>query len=125
MIVRTDPIHRNTLPRSSSEIVDRFLEISFNSTFWLELSAIAFTLKLVDEGQLDRARFGRFLFHAIEASAVMEQFPASSKANNYAALLEYLFNLGRQTVNSWFVRHKAELGNRSTIDLQQLLPVDF
>jgi len=30
MIVRIDPIHRNTLPRSSSEIVDRFLEISFS-----------------------------------------------------------------------------------------------
>jgi hypothetical protein len=58
-------------------------------------------LKLVDERQLDRARFGRLLFHAIEASAVMEQFPASSKANNYAALLEYLFDLGRETVDSW------------------------
>ena len=125
MIVRIDPIHRSTLPRSSSEIVDRFLEISFNSTFWLELSAIALILKLVDEGQLERARFGRFLFHAIEASGVMEQFPASSKANNYAALLEYLFDLGRQTVNSWFVRYGADLGNRSTIDLQQLLPLDF
>jgi NTE family protein len=125
MIVRIDPIHRNTLPRSSSEIVDRFLEISFSSTFWLELSAIAFILKLVDEGQLDRARFGCLLFYAIEASAVMEQFPASSKANNYAALLEYLFDLGRETVDSWFVRHRADLGNRSTIDLQQLLPVDF
>jgi NTE family protein len=125
MIVRIDPIHRNTLPRSPSEIVDRFLEISFNSTFWLELSAIAFILRLVDEGQLDRARFGRFLFHAIEASAVMEQFPASSKTNNYAALLEYLFDLGRETVDSWFVRHGADLGNQSTIDLQQLLPVDF
>ena len=55
----------------------------------------------------------------------MEQFPASSKANNYAALLEYLFDLGRQIVDSWFVRYGADLGNRSTIDLQQLLPVDF
>ena len=69
-------------------------------------------LKLVDERHLDRAWFGRLLFRAIEASAVVEQFPASSKSNNYAALLEYLFDLGRETVDSWFVRHGADLGNR-------------
>jgi hypothetical protein len=27
----------------------------------------------------------------------MERFPMSSKLNNYPPLLEYLFNLGRQT----------------------------
>ena len=108
-----------------AEIIDRLLEISFNSTFWLELSAMGFFLKLVDEGQLDRQRFGRFLFHGIEASALMEKFPSSSKANNYPALLDYLFNLGRETADAWFARHGTDIGEGSTFDLQTLLPPDF
>jgi|SRR5262249_20829612 len=34
-------------------------------------------------------RFGRFLFHTIEASSLTEKLPASSKADNYPAMLEF------------------------------------
>ena len=125
VIVRIDPVHRDMVPRRPAEIIDRLLEISFNSTFWLELSALGFLSKLVDEGHLDRGRFGRFLFHTIEASSLVEKFPSSSKANNYPAMLEYLFDLGRQTADDWFVRRGSDIGRRSTFDLQKLLPVDF
>ena len=81
--------------------------------------------KLIDEGHLDRERFGRFLFHGIEASSLMEKFPQSSKANNYPAMLEYLFDLGRQTADAWLTRHGKDIGHRSTFDLQALLPIGF
>ena len=71
---------------------------------------MGFLLKLVDEGQLDRERFGRFLFHGIEASALMEKFPSSSKANNYPALLDYLFDLGRETADAWLPVMERILG---------------
>ena len=125
IVVRIDPVHRNAVPRTPVEIVERMLEISFNSTFWLEFSALGFLSKLIDEGHLDRERFGRFLFHGIEASSLMEKFPASSKANNYPAMLEYLFDLGRQTADAWLTRHGSDIGHRSTFDLQKLLPLDF
>jgi NTE family protein len=125
VVIRIDPVHRAEVPRKPSDIIDRFTEISFNSTFWLELSALGFLSKLIDEGELDRERFGRFLFHTIEASSIMEKFPASSKANNYPALLEYLFDLGRRTADAWLAHHGAEIGHRSTFDLQKLLPLDF
>ena len=64
IVVRIDPVHRNVVPRKPVEIVERMLEISFNSTFWLEFSALGFLSKLIDEGHLDRERFGRFLFQA-------------------------------------------------------------
>ena len=50
----------------------------------------------------------------------MEKFPASSKANNYPAMLEYLFDLGRQTADAWLTRHGTDIGHRSTFDLQAL-----
>jgi NTE family protein len=123
IIVRIDPIIRVTVPRTPREIHDRVTEISFNSTFWLELSALGVILKFVDEGLLDRERFGRIFFHAIEASSELEKIAASTKLDNSPAFLEFLFNLGRQTADAWFPLNGAAIGQRSTIDLQKLLPV--
>ena len=123
IIVRIDPINRKEAPRSPRQIHDRILEVAFNSTFWMELSALGVILRFVDEGLLDRERFGRILFHTIEASSVMERFPGSSKVNNYPALLKFLFDLGRQTADEWLVRNSAAIGDHSTIDMQKLLPV--
>jgi hypothetical protein len=80
--------------------------------------AILFTISLSD-----RERFGRFFVHAIEASSLLEKFSVTSKLNNYPALLEYLFDLGRQTADTWFASHGAAIGG-STVDLQRLLPED-
>lgn len=123
IIVRIDPVVRADAPRSMRDIHDRLIEISFNATFWMELSAIGLLLRFVDEGLLDRARFGRILFHTIEAHAVLEEIAMSSKRNNYSAFLEYLFDLGRQTADAWFADKGTAIGQRSTIDLQKLLPV--
>jgi hypothetical protein len=54
----------------------------------------------------------------------MERFPMSSKRNNYPPLLEYLFGVGRQAGEAWIAEHRDALGQRSTIDLERLLPVN-
>ena len=119
IIVRVDPVNRPEAPRSVRDIYNRSVEISHNATFWLELGALAVVSRFVDEG---RSPFGRVRFHVMEASSVMERFPMSSKLNNYPPLLEYLFNLGRQTGDAWIAQNGDALGQRSTMDLQQLLP---
>jgi NTE family protein len=119
IIVRVDPVNRPKAPRSVRDIFSRTVEISHNSTFWLELGAIAVVLRFVDEA---RSPFGRARFHIIEASPIMEKFPISSKLNNYSPLLEYLFDLGRQTCDRWIAQYGDALGQRSTLDVQQLLP---
>jgi NTE family protein len=124
IIIRVDPVSRREAPRTMRDIFDRTVEISQNSTFWLELSAVAVVLRLVDQGLIDRTQLGRIRFHGIEASPAMEEFPTSSKLNNYPALLEYLFDLGRQAGDAWLVQNETAIGQRSTIDLRQLLPVD-
>jgi NTE family protein len=119
IIVRVDPVNRPEAPHSLRDIYSRTVEISHNSTFWLEMGAIAVVLRFVDEG---RSPFRRMRFHIIEASPIMEKFPMSSKLNNYPPLLEYLFNLGRQTCDAWIAQNGDALGQRSTMDVQQLLP---
>jgi len=119
IIVRVDPVNRPEVPLTLGDISNRTVEISHNSTFWLEIGAIAVMLRFVDEG---RSPFRRLRFHIIEASPIMEKFPMSSKLNNYPPLLEYLFNLGRQTGDAWIAQNGDALGQRSTMDVQKLLP---
>lgn len=123
IVVRIDPIMRGDVPRTVRGIHDRVLEISFNSTCWLELSVIGGLLRFVDEGLLPRERFGRFNFHAIQASKELEKLAASTKLNNYPRFLEYLFENGRHSAAAWLASHRAAIGKRSTIDLRRLLPV--
>ena len=59
----------------------------------------------------------------IEASPIMERLPMSSKSNNYPPMLEYLHDLGQQTGDAWIAQNGDALGQRSTLDLEQLLPV--
>jgi hypothetical protein len=98
IIVRVDPVNRPETPRTLRDIFNRTVEISDNSTFWLELGALAVVLRFVDEA---RSPFRRIRFHIIEAGPIMEKFPMSSKLNNYPPLLDYLFNLGRLTGDAW------------------------
>jgi NTE family protein len=119
IIVRIDPENRPEAPRTVPDILNRTVEISHNSTFWLELGALAVVLRFIDEG---RSPFAPLRFHIIEASPIMERFPMSSKLNNYPPLLEYLFKLGRQTGDAWIAQNGEALGQRSTLDVQKLLP---
>jgi NTE family protein len=119
IIVRVDPVNRPEAPRTLGDIFSRTVEISDNSSFWLELGALAVVLRFVDDR---RSPFRHIRFHIIEANPIMERFPMSSKLNNYPPLLQYLFNLGRQTADAWIAQHGEALGQRSTMDVQQLLP---
>jgi hypothetical protein len=114
---------RVTLPRTPGEIQDRMKEIGFNTAFWLELSAFAVILRFVDQGLLDPERFGRIRFHVIEAHDHLEKIAPSTKLNNSPAFLRFLFDLGRRTADEWFAGYREAIGQRSTIDLQKLLPV--
>ena len=62
IIVRIDPIVRNDEPRTAREIIDRLKEVSFNATFWLELSYLGLLSTLKERGFLDERfvqRIGR------------------------------------------------------------------
>lgn len=122
LVVRIDPVVRALTPRTPSEIYDRTVEISFNTTFWLELQVLGVIQTFVDIGLLGRKRFGRIRFHMLEASDMMERFPRSSKSNNHPGVLKYLFEIGSLTADAWLAKNRDKLGKQSTYDLRQLLP---
>jgi NTE family protein len=128
ILVRIDPIIRDDEPRTVGDIQDRVTEVSFNSTFWLEVSYLGLLLKLRNRGFLDdqfARRIDRLNFHCIEASQHFEKMPFSTKRNNSPAFLEFLFNLGRTTAGEWLDRNREAIGQRSTLDLTKLVRMDL
>ena len=128
IIVRIDPIVREDEPRTVGDIQDRETEVSFNATFWLEVTYLGFILKLRERGFLDdkvARRMDRLKFHCIQASQQFEKMPFSTKRNNSLAFLEFLFDLGRTTADEWLNGHREAIGQRSTIDLTKLVRLDL
>ena len=50
LIVHINPLYREELPKTASEIVSRINEVSFNASLLHELRAIAFVNRLLDQG---------------------------------------------------------------------------
>jgi NTE family protein len=123
VIVGINPLFRDAVPQSARDIINRINEISFNSTFMLELAAIAFIDDLLEAGAVDSSRYRPLLIHKIEAHATLSTFGASSKMNNDPTFLRHLHEIGRKAADAWIKDNLDSVGKRSTIDLSALVPL--
>ena len=124
-LITINPLERKETPRSARAIIDRATEISFNSTFWLELTAIAAFSRWHRDGVINPIGFRKNFFHRIEADERMSALGASSKMNNNPDFLQTLFEIGRGAAHDWLGAHRSAIGSSSTLDLSRLLPIDL
>jgi NTE family protein len=122
VIIGINPLFRDAVPQNARDIINRINEISFNSTFILELAAIAFIDDLLESNAVDSSRYKPLLIHKIEAHGALSTFGASSKMNNDPAFLRYLHEIGRTAADAWIKKNLDSVGRRSTLDLSTLLP---
>jgi NTE family protein len=122
VIIGINPLFRDAVPQSARDIINRINEISFNSTFILELAAIAFIDDLLESNAVDSSRYKPLLIHKIEAHGALSTFGASSKMNNDPAFLHHLHQIGRTAADAWIKKNLDSVGRRSTLDLSTLLP---
>jgi NTE family protein len=120
IVVGINPIERAALPQTARGIIDRIDEISFNSTFMLELAAIAFVENLVGSGVPTRG-FRSLFLHDISDEA-LGSLGASSKMNNHPDFLHHLHAMGVRAAGRWLDEHRDAVGKRSTLDLSGLVP---
>ena len=120
IIVHINPIERNKLPRSAPEIFDRINEISFNSSLMREMRAIEFVTRLIDEGALDSQKYARLRIHSIRDDAEMVQLGVATKLNPDWDFLCRLKEVGRKRADEWLDNHFDSIGDKSTIDLQEV-----
>ncbi|MEM9168597.1 MAG: patatin-like phospholipase family protein [Pseudomonadota bacterium] len=123
VIVHVNPIERDEVPMTSSDIANRINEISFNSSLLRELRAISFVHRLLDEGWLKedyRERLRNVRVHSIRSDRSMIDLSVASKFSVDWAFLTELRDRGRRIADAWLDEHYAAIGKSSSVDLKAM-----
>jgi NTE family protein len=118
LVVHVNPLHRDEVPTSPRDILNRVNEISFNSSLMREMRAVAFVAKLIDEGRVKQGEMHRVLIHAIGVDDVMRDLGVASKLNAEWGFLVHLRDIGRERTQAWIERNFESLGVKSTVDIE-------
>jgi len=121
LIVQINPLVRKKLPTSTREIMSRVNEITFNAPLLSELRAIELVNRLVDQGRLPRGsgpnQYRRINVHRVVLEGLGERFAYATKLRNDYESFELLRKLGQRAARRFLDAHYADIGVRSSIDL--------
>jgi NTE family protein len=120
ILVQINPIERPGTPRTAREIHNRLNEIAFNSNLIKELRAAALLRQVADPGHCEGEVWAKMRVHRI-ASEEMTQLSSSSKVLAEWEFFCKIRDKGRRAAEAFLDAHGADLGVRSTLDLDALL----
>ena len=120
ILVQINPIERPGTPRTAREIQNRLNEIAFNAVLIKELRAVALLRQVADPGTGEGAALAKMRIHRI-ASDVMRDLGYSSKLLAEWKFFLMLRDEGRKAAERFITAHGADLGHRSTLDLDEFL----
>jgi NTE family protein len=120
ILVQINPIERPGTPKTAREIHNRLNEVAFNAVLVKELRAMALLRKVADPGTGDGAKLAQMRIHRI-ASDVMVDLGYYSKLLAEWEFFLMLRDEGRKAAESFIAAHGADLGRRSTLDLDEFL----
>jgi NTE family protein len=120
ILVQINPRERRNTPKTAGDILDRLNEISFNAPLLKELRMIALLRQAADPGSGEGARWAGMRTHRIMTDRLAE-FGASSKLNAEWEFLEMLKVEGRKSAADFLASYGADLGSKSSADLDVLL----
>ncbi len=121
IIVHINPMRREEIPRTAMEIENRLNEITFNASLLKELRAIAFVIKLLDEGWIRdefRGQLKNVLVHSIRADEALKDLGVATKFVSHWEFLTDLRDRGRKTAGRWLEENFDHIGERSSVDLR-------
>jgi NTE family protein len=120
ILVQVNPVERRGTPRVAREILNRLNEVSFNAVLLKELRMIALLRQVAPEGTSEGAKWATMRMHRI-ASDVISNLGSSSKMNAEWEFLTMLRDEGRRCAQAFLTEHVADLGRRSSLELDELL----
>ncbi|PQA86758.1 patatin-like phospholipase family protein [Hyphococcus luteus] len=127
IIVHVNPIERDEIPVTASDIMNRVNEISFNSSLLRELRAISFVQRLLDNGWIKdehRDRLRNIRIHSVRSDQALEDFDVSTKFRTDWAFLSGLKQKGRDIADAWLDENFDKIGKESSVDLREMFAVD-
>jgi NTE family protein len=120
ILVQINPVERTGTPRTAREILNRLNEVSFNAVLLKELRMMAMLRQFSSEGDSEGARWSGMRIHRV-ASEMIVQLGSSSKLNAEWGFLCMLRDEGRRAGDAFLSAHGADLGRRSSYDIDELM----
>jgi NTE family protein len=120
ILVQINPIVRDAVPKTAREIMNRLNEVAFNSPLVKELRMIALLNKVAHPGDGEGALWAGMRIHRIASDRVTE-VDSTSKLITEWRFLTGLRDEGRRVTEVFLEQHGADLGKRSTLDLDAML----
>ena len=124
LLVLLSPLQHDNTPHSVQEIEARVSELTFTAHFMREMRMLAQATAFAGHSWLNWGRLDRRLrsmrFHMVDSSQLALLQRTETKLLAHGPFLELLREHGRQRAGQWLADHGASLGQRSSIDLQQL-----
>jgi NTE family protein len=122
LIVQINPLFRQATPMSSSEIMNRINEITFNSSLIDEYRAIEFVARLIDQGKLPRGtgpgQYRRINVHRIVLDRFGTHFDSFSRLSTDYDFFDMLRVSGKRAARRFLDEHFDDIGVKSTVDLR-------
>ena len=122
LVVQINPLMREATPMSSSQIMNRINEITFNSSLIGEYRAIDFVARLIDQGKLPRGtgpgQYRRINVHRIVLDRFGTHFDAFSKLSTDYDFFDMLHVSGKRAARRFLDEHFDDIGVKSTVDLR-------
>jgi NTE family protein len=113
-----NPLDAKKTPKTTSEIMDRLNEITFNASVAAELRAVAVVQDLIKRGHLKAGPgYMDLRFHMISADGRLSDLKLPSKFNTDWTFLQDLKKRGRAAADEWLKDHLDQVGEQSTVDL--------
>jgi NTE family protein len=118
VIIHINPIVRPGVPKTANEIINRINELSFNSSLMREMRAIAFVTRLVKQQKVKASEMKQMLVHSIRDDEAMTAHSVASKMSPDWDFLCQLKDSGSTVTQRWLRTNFADIGQRSTVDLE-------
>jgi NTE family protein len=122
LIVQINPLSRKKVPTSNGEILSRVQEISFNSSLLVELRAIHFINRMIDEGRLPHGlgdtEYRRINVHRIVLEGLGERLSSASKLRTDFESFTLLRKLGQRAARRFLDAHLDKIGRESSVNLE-------
>jgi len=122
LVVQINPLVRQATPMSSSEIMNRINEITFNSSLLGEYRAIDFVARLIDQGRLPRGigpgEYRRINVHRIVLDRFGAHLDTFSRLSTDYDFFDMLRVSGKRAARRFLDAHFDDIGVKSTVDLR-------
>ncbi|MFS4438890.1 patatin-like phospholipase family protein [Paracoccaceae bacterium GXU_MW_L88] len=120
LIIHINPLYREQVPHTATEISNRVNEISFNASLLKDLRAVAFVNRLTSQGNIPKGAMRDLRIHSVMDDETMRQLGVATKMTPDLAFLLHLKEAGRRAMSGFLRQNGDKIGKESSVNLTEM-----